>query len=194
MSTISIVFKLANFRSCCKFVTCLNNNSICSNVIWQKKFVSRSIFTKVLWHSEEREILVPVDVMYNVVIDVDKYKDFIPWCTKSKVICKSKKTAKAKLAIGFGPIQEHYKSTIIFNEPNYIKAICTDGLLFHMLDCTWKFSEGSLPSSTNVEFDVCFEFRSLVYSNLAQAFFDEIVKEMVAAFETRAQQKFLHLK
>ena len=183
MSTINAILQQAKLRPVFVY-----------DVILQKKIISRSIFTKVLQHSEKRKVSVPVNVMYNVVLDVDKYKDFIPWCTKSSVVFKSKQTARAKLAIGFGFIQEHYNSTLIFKESKYIKAICTDGLLFNMLDCTWKFSEGPLPSSTNIEFDVSFEFRSMIYSNLAQKFFDEIVKKMVAAFENRAQEKFFQLK
>lgn len=162
---------------------------VCCDLINQKSFSSRSLFTKVLKHSEKREVLVPQDVMFDVVLDVNRYKDFVPWCLKSDVISKSKNTAKAKLAIGFGPIQEHYNSTIIFNKPKYIKAVCVDGLLFHMLECTWKFSEGTASSTTIIDFDVSFEFRSIVYSNLAQTFFNEVVKKMVTAFEKQAKIK-----
>jgi len=155
----------------------------------QKRLYS-SRFSRVITHKEKKIVPVPIDIMYDVVCDVDKYKEFIPWCTKSIVTSKTVKTAKADLAIGFGPVQEHYKSTLVFNKPKYIKSICSDGRLFKLLDCTWKFSEVPKSSNTFVSFDVEFEFRSIMYTKLAQVFFDEVVKKMVSAFEKRAMQKY----
>ena len=154
----------------------------------EKRFYS-SRFSRVLTHKEKKIVAVPIDVMYDVVWDVSRYKEFVPWCTKSVVTAQTQKTAKADLAVGFGPVQEHYKSTLIFNKPKYIKSICSDGKLFNMLDCTWKFSEVPSSSTTIVYFDVEFEFRSIMYTKLAQVFFDEVVKKMVSAFEKRALQK-----
>ena len=153
-----------------------------------------SMFSRTLTHKEKKIISVPPDIMYDVVADVSQYKEFVPWCTKSVVTLQTKQTAKAELAVGFGPIQERYKSTLIYNKPKYIKSICTDGKLFNMLDCTWKFSEGISPSNCIISFDVSFEFRSIMYTKLARMFFDEVVKKMVVAFETRAKQILLEQK
>ena len=157
---------------------------------YNQKRVYSSNFSRILNHSEKKVVPVPVDIMYDVVCDVENYKEFVPWCTKSIVKAKTSKTAKAELAVGFGPVQEHYKSTLVFNKPKYIKSICSDGKLFNMLDCTWKFLECPKTSSTIVTFDVQFEFRSIMYTKLAQVFFDEVVKKMVSAFEKRALHQY----
>ena len=156
---------------------------------YKRKCWYSSSFSNVLTHSEKKNVPVPINIMFSVVNDVDRYEEFVPWCTESSVMSRSKNTAKAKLTVGFGPIQEHYKSTLIFNEPKYIKSICSDGKLFNMLDCTWKFSNTPDSLNTTILFDVTFEFRSIMYTKLAQVFFDEVVKKMVSAFEKRAIQK-----
>ena len=162
--------------------------TVCSS--FQKRFAG-SMFSKTLTHSEKKVIRVPIEVMYDVVADVDQYKDFVPWCTKSITTTKTKKTAKAQLSVGFGPVTEHYNSTLVCNRPYYLKSICTDGKLFNMLECTWRFAEGKTPKSCVISFDVSFEFRSLMYTKLAKVFFDEVAKKMVVAFEVRAKQQHM---
>ena len=179
----------SHFQNLSKTVS--KNSSKCElSYVFMKRYAS-SMFSKILTHSEKKTVAVPPDIMYDVVSDVSRYKDFVPWCTKSIVTSKTSKTAKAQLAVGFGPVQERYNSTLVLNKPRYIKSICTDGRLFNMLDCTWKFAEGKTPSTCVISFDVEFEFRSLVYTRLAKMFFDEVVKKMVIAFEARARQQYL---
>ncbi|CAK8691694.1 unnamed protein product [Clavelina lepadiformis] len=149
--------------------------------------------TKQLKHSDRKCVAVPMDVMYKVVADVDSYKHFIPWCTESIVTSRSDKSARAKLTVGFGPIQEHYVSTLVFNKPQYVKAISSEGRLFHLMDCTWRFTPGPSPSMCFINFDVIFEFRSRMYTKLANMFFNEVVKKMVSAFEKRAIQEHRHM-
>ncbi|CAH1154182.1 unnamed protein product [Phaedon cochleariae] len=132
------------------------------------------------------------DEMYRVVADVKRYKQFLPFCTKSTILKRSPTELHANLEIGFPPIVENYTSTVLLDRPNIVQAICRDGRLFNYLETTWRFSPGLQSNSKTciIDFYIRFEFKSALYSSVASIFFDRLVKEMESAFIKEASRRY----
>lgn len=130
--------------------------------------------------------------MFSVVSDVTNYDKFLPWCSKSRVYDKKEGFLRGDLVIGFPPLTESYTSHVTLAKPNYIRADCVDGRLFSHFLTTWKFGKGlkDIPQSCVIDIDVQFEFKSVMYSNVAHLFFDQVVKQMEEAFIKEAKNRF----
>lgn len=130
--------------------------------------------------------------MYSVVVDVKNYKKFVPFCTDSTILEEKSDQLRANLQIGFPPIIENYTSNVSMLKPSLVQAVCKDGRLFNYLETTWKFSPGlkSNPQSCVVDFYILFEFKSVIYSQVANMFFDKLVDEMENAFFDEAKRRY----
>ncbi|XP_040576077.1 coenzyme Q-binding protein COQ10 homolog A, mitochondrial [Lepeophtheirus salmonis] len=146
-------------------------------------------------YSERRVLGYSAEEMFTVVSQVERYSEFVPWCTSSKVTSTSLCGLRADLVIGFPPlIKESYTSDVTMFEPNLVTAVSNDLKLFTFLKTVWKFdSQLGVPGvarSCALDFAVHFKFRSPIYAQFSSLFFDEVVKRNVNAFLDEANKRF----
>ena len=124
-----------------------------------------------------------------MVLDIEKYPEFVPFCQDSKVY-KRKQTGDltlivADLTIGKGPFIDTYKSDVKYNKKdNTIFVTNIDGPL-NYLENNWKFIEqGDL---TEVTFDVDFEIKNSFLNILMTKSFQFGLEKIADAFQKRAE-------
>jgi coenzyme Q-binding protein COQ10 len=57
------------------------------------------------------------------VADVDKYKEFVPYCTDSKILSRKNNVMEAELVVGFKLLEERYTSIVTLDKPKSIKVL-----------------------------------------------------------------------
>jgi len=130
--------------------------------------------------------------LIEMVLDIEKYPEFVPWCLDGKIHDKIDKgdtiEIKADLTIGRSFFRDTYKSFVIYNKSeDSIHVTNIDGPLKH-LENEWFFKQDG--SSSEVEFHVDFELKNKILNILMIKSFDLGLKKIANAFEKRAIQLF----
>jgi coenzyme Q-binding protein COQ10 len=135
-------------------------------------------------HAEKRILPYSREQLFDLVIDVDKYPEFLPWCLGCRVRKREEGLVVADMIIGFKVFREGFTSKVSHNRPGRIDVTYTDGP-FKYLNNHWIFTDMG-DGSTEIDFYVDFEFRSRILQAAIGAVFGEAVRRMIAAFEARA--------
>ncbi len=139
-------------------------------------------------HSEQRVLPYTAEQMFDLVVSVDRYPEFLPWCLASRIIKREDGAILADLVIGFKMFKERFGSRIAYERPHVIKVEPTAGPFRRMIN-DWRFED--LPEGgCLIDFHVDFQFRSRLLDRLMGALFHQAVRRMVSAFERRARQLY----
>ena len=138
-------------------------------------------------HAERQIVPHRPDQLFDLVADVAKYPQFLPWCVGARVRSRTDNELLADLTIGFGPFRESFTSRVTLERPGRIRVRYENGP-FRYLNNQWDF----LPHErgTEVDFFVDFEFRSRILQAAIGVVFNEAVRRMVGAFRKRAQDVY----
>jgi len=144
-------------------------------------------------HAEQRLIRHAPEQLFDLVADVRRYPEFLPWCLAARIRQQSEVTLVAELIIGFQMFKERFTSHVSMDRDQLIIEVEYAEGPFKYLKNRWKFIEH--PDGCLIDFYVDFEFRSRLLQTVIESLFTEAVKRMVRAFETRADQLYsLRLK
>ena len=138
-------------------------------------------------HAESKVIAYRPEQLYDLVADVGKYPQFLPWCVGARVRSHTETELVADLTIGFGPFRESFTSRVLLERPGRIRVSYENGP-FRYLNNEWKFSAD--PKGCRVNFFVDFEFKSRLLQAAIGVVFNEAVKRMVNAFLKRARDVY----
>lgn len=138
-------------------------------------------------HDETKVLPYTPEQMFDLVADVERYPDFLPWVIGARVLRRERNVIHAELIIGFKMIRERYTSRIQLSRPGAIDVSYTHGPFRH-LNNRWRFT--AVEEGCRVDFHLDFEFRSRLLNRVIGGLFNEAVRKMVSAFEARARRLY----
>tara|TARA_Y100000031_G_scaffold16640_1_gene17244 strand:- start:587 stop:1024 length:438 start_codon:yes stop_codon:yes gene_type:complete len=140
--------------------------------------------------SSEQEIIINhrAKDLYKIVLDVEKYSEYIPWCKEIIIKSRSENEMVANMIVCYKYfLPQTFTSHIMFDSnkllinTNYIKGPLKD------LSTEWIFKKLEI-KKTKIIFNVKFEFRRFLHQKLAELFFGLIENKMIDSFKKRADE------
>jgi len=142
--------------------------------------------------SIKKEIPCAKEKLIEMVLDIEKYSEFVPWCLGGKIhtnIDKGKTIEiTADLTIGKSFFNETFKSFVIYDKPSdSIHVTNIEGPLKH-LENKWFFKQNG--ENSEIEFHIDFELKNIILNIFMNKTFDIGLKKIADAFEKRAIDLF----
>ena len=139
-------------------------------------------------HKYSNSIILPFSAiqLYEIVIDVEAYPYFLPWCLSSRIVKKiDDNNFDAELTVGYKAIDEKYTSRI---QAEYEKKIISRAISgpFKFLDSSWCFKNID-NKQCKVDFKVEYQFKSFFLDKVMGSLFKKATIKMLDAFEQRAR-------
>lgn len=137
---------------------------------------------------ETRRLPYSAEQMFDLVADVGRYAEFLPWVIATRVRSDSETELVADMVVGFKSLRESFTSRVAKKRPFEIDVHYVDGPLSD-LDNIWTFRAVD-ERSCDIDFVVEFTFKNRLFERIAGQYFDRAFRKMVEAFEARAAQLY----
>tara|TARA_B100000029_G_scaffold470093_1_gene508634 strand:- start:2048 stop:2497 length:450 start_codon:yes stop_codon:yes gene_type:complete len=142
--------------------------------------------------SVKRLIECKKEDLINLVLDIEKYPEFVPFCHNAKIYENKNEDNLTKiiadLTIGKGPFTDTYKSDVVYNKKDSsISVKNIDGPLNHLSN-KWIFKNKN--NFTEVIFDIDFEIENKFLNILMEKSFEFGLNRIADAFQKRAEDLF----
>jgi len=138
-------------------------------------------------HSETRHLPYTPEQMFDLVADVARYPEFLPWVSAMRVRSDTPTETVADMIVGFKGLRETFTSRVTKERPESIDVEYLDGLLKYLRN-NWRFRPDE--QGCAVDFTVDFAFKNRVFEMLAGQVFSTALRRMIGAFEDRAAKLY----
>ena len=137
--------------------------------------------TRILSHSPEQ--------LFKLVVDIERYPEFLPWCRGARIVSREGNSFLGELVISFSHLTERYTSRVTPTPPTKttegrIEVALVSGPFKH-LNNHWRFVPHANGCEIHLDLDV--EFKSKLLDKMLGGMFGKACDKMVGAFTTRAE-------
>lgn len=135
-------------------------------------------------HTEQKILPYSAEQLFDLVADIEKYPEFLPWCRAARILEKREGECTAQLVIAFHHMTEKYTSRVTLDRPGAIDVVMIEGPFDHLTN-QWRFTPQT--GGTQVDFAIDFRFRSRLLEKLIGGMFEKATAHMILAFKGRAE-------
>ena len=138
--------------------------------------------------NETRVMPYDTDLIHKIIMDIENYPTFLPWCSSAMILSQNEEYLSAKLTIAFKSFAESYVSKVSsrkIDDGYEVEAVAISGPFKHLKN-VWRVK--SLNNHSEVKFFIDFEFKSRILDMVMGVFFSTVTEKMIVAFETRAKE------
>jgi coenzyme Q-binding protein COQ10 len=135
-------------------------------------------------HHERKSLPFSAEQMYDLVVDVSRYSEFLPWVAAARIRSNTDEELLADLVVGFKALKETFSSRVLKTPKSKVVVEYLDGPMRHLHN-QWLFEE--TPDGCIVDFTVDFAFSNRIFEALAGQYFSTALRKMTDAFVKRAE-------
>jgi len=140
-------------------------------------------------HTEKKVLPHKPEQMFDLVADVERYPEFLPWCVGARIRSRTETLLVADLIINFKGMRENFTSNVALDRDAMTIDVTYQDGPFKYLNNKWYFDHMA-SGQCMLDFYVDFEFKSRILEMVIEILFGEAVRRMVHAFEQRAAQLY----
>jgi ribosome-associated toxin RatA of RatAB toxin-antitoxin module len=126
--------------------------------------------------------------MFDLVIDVERYPQFLPWVSGARLHEKSERALLASMEMQRSGVRERFSTRNTFERPSFMTLEMVEGP-FRVLEGRWSFAPIGT-AGTRVELEMRFEFANPVISMLFGKAFEQSCNTLIDAFIVRARETY----
>jgi len=135
-------------------------------------------------YEDVRVLACPARHMYDVVMDIPSYPEFLPWVADARVLTRGQDELTAELVADFKGVRQAFRTIDRFVPGKLVEIRLLEGP-FRFLESVWSF-ENTGPESCRVHFSIEFEFRSMMLGMVVSPVFGHACMTMARVFDERA--------
>ncbi|MDX8410294.1 MAG: type II toxin-antitoxin system RatA family toxin [Mariprofundaceae bacterium] len=133
---------------------------------------------------ETREVAVSAELMFDVVMDIDAYPQFLPWVSGARILSQGDGELEAELTANLAGLHHSFSTVDRYIRSKLVEVRLREGP-FRILESLWTFEECG-ENRCKVHFSIEFDFKSRLLSMVATPVFSAACRQMVHAFEQQA--------
>ncbi|PCJ29345.1 MAG: ubiquinone-binding protein [Rickettsiales bacterium] len=137
---------------------------------------------------ETRLVPYKADLIHEIIMGIEQYPEFLPWCDKASILERHDEFITAELGVNFKGFSEGYVSEVRSSKTDdgYVVSVRAISGIFKHLENKWSIK--NVNNGSEVSFSIDFEFKSKILDGVMGMIFSLAIEKIIVSFESRAEE------